>query len=77
MFANSLKLIKKSDERDMVIKQLTKLESKIIEATNENYEDEYYILANKECGLLEDEKKSQLTFTSTTLSANFTYSFIF
>lgn len=57
MFANSLKLIKKSDERDMVIKQLTKLESKIIEATNENYEDEYYILANKECGLLEDEKK--------------------
>lgn len=57
MFANSLKLIKKPDERDMIVKQLTKLESKIIAATNENYEEEYYVLANKECGLLEDEKK--------------------
>jgi len=57
MFANSLKLVKSKDERDMIVKQLTKLENKIIELTNENYEEEYYTLVNKECGLLDEEKK--------------------
>lgn len=57
MFANSLKLIKNVTEREMIIKQLTKLENKIIDATNENYEDEYYVLANKECSLIDEEKK--------------------
>ena len=57
MFANSLKLIKTAQEKDMIIKQLTKLEKKIIDLTNEAYEEEYYALANKQCGLLEEEKK--------------------
>ncbi len=57
MFANSLKLIKNVTEREMIIKQLTKLENKIIDATNESYEDEYYVLANKECSLIDEEKK--------------------
>ena len=57
MFSNSLKLVKKVDEKEMIIKQLTKLEYKILDATNEGYEEEYYALANKECGLLEEEKK--------------------
>ena len=60
MFANSLRLIKKADERDMIVKQLTKLENKIIDTTNESYEEEYYILANKECGLLDEEKSIYL-----------------
>jgi len=56
MFANSLNLVKNKEEKNMIIKQLTKLENKIINLTNEIYEEEYYILANKECGLLEEEK---------------------
>lgn len=57
MFSNSLNLVKNREEKDMIIKQLTKLEYKILEVTNENYEEEYYTLANKECGLLDEEKK--------------------
>lgn len=56
MFANSLNLVKGIEERDMIVKQLTKLENKIISLTNEIYEEEYYSLTNKECGLLEEEK---------------------
>ena len=56
MFANSLKLVKSKEERSMIVKQLTKLENKIIDLTNEIYEEEYYALANKECGLLDEEK---------------------
>ena len=55
MFANSLNLVKTREEKNMIIKQLTKLEKKIIELTNEVYEEEYYGLANKECGLIDDE----------------------
>ena len=57
MFANSLNLVKTREEKNMIIKQLTKLENKIIELTNEIYEEEYYSLANKECGLIEEEQK--------------------
>lgn len=57
MFSNSLNLVKNKEEREMIVKQLTKLEYKIIEVTNESYEEEYYTLVNKECGLLEEEKK--------------------
>ena len=57
MFANSLNLVKTREERDMIIKQLTKLENKIIQLTNDVYEEEYYSLANKECGLIEEEQK--------------------
>ena len=56
MFANSLNLVKTREEKNMIIKQLTKLENKIIELTNEIYEEEYYELANKECGLIEEEQ---------------------
>ena len=56
MFANSLNLVKTDEQKDMIIKQLTKLEEKIINLTNDIYEEEYYILANKKCGLLDDEK---------------------
>lgn len=57
MFANSLNLVETREKKNMIIKQLTKLENKIIELTNEVYEEEYYSLANKECGLLDDEQK--------------------
>ena len=56
MFASSLKLIRSAEEKNMIIKQLTKLENKILALTNELYEEEYYALADKECALLEDEK---------------------
>lgn len=56
MFANSLNLVKTREEKNMIIKQLTKLENKIIDLTNEVYEEEYYALANKECGLIEEEQ---------------------
>ena len=56
MFSNSLNLVKTREEKNMIIKQLTKLEKKIIELTNEIYEEEYYELANKGCGLIEDEQ---------------------
>lgn len=57
MFANSLNLVRNHEEREMIIKQITKLEQKILSLTNEIYEEEYYSLANKECDLLDDEKK--------------------
>ena len=56
MFANSLNLVKVKEQRDMIIKQLTKLEKKIIALTNEIYEEEYETLASKKCGLFADEK---------------------
>ena len=56
MFANSLNLVKVKEQRDMIIKQLTKLEEKIIALTNEIYEEEYETLASKKCGLFADEK---------------------
>ena len=56
MFANSLNLIKNDAERNMVVKQLTKLEEKIISLTNDAYEEEYNELVGRECGLFEDEK---------------------
>lgn len=57
MFSNSLKLIKNDEQRSLIIKQLTKLEEKIISLTNDIYEEEYYALANKECKLLDEEKE--------------------
>ena len=56
MFANSLNLVKTREEKEMIVKQLTKLENKIIDLTNEIYEEEYYALANKECGLIDEEQ---------------------
>lgn len=56
MFANSLNLVKNKEQRDMIIKQLTKLEEKILILTNEIYEEEYTTLTNKHCGLFADEK---------------------
>ena len=56
MFAKGLNLVKTREEKEAIIKQLTKLESKIITLTNEVYEEEYYSLANKDCGLIEEEK---------------------
>ena len=56
MFANSLNLVNTREEKNMIIKQLTKLENKIIDLTNEIYEEEYYALANKECGLIDEEQ---------------------
>ena len=56
MFAKGLNLVKTREEREAIIKQLTKLESKIISLTNEVYEEEYYSLANKECGLIGEEQ---------------------
>jgi len=57
MFANSLNLVKVRDERTMIVNQLTKLEKKIIDLTNEIYEEEYYALANKETCLLDEERE--------------------
>lgn len=56
MFADSLNLVKTTEERNMIIKQLTKLEQKIIDLTNEIYQEEYYSLANKECSLIDEER---------------------
>ncbi len=56
MFANSLNLVRNKEQRDMIIKQLTKLEEKIIALTEEIYEEEYMTLANKQCTLFADEK---------------------
>ncbi len=64
MFANSLNLVKNNTQKDMIIKQLTKLEEKIISITNDIYEEEYYALANKECALL-DEEKNRVTMLKT------------
>lgn len=57
MFSNSLNLVKHPEEKKMIIKQLTKLEYKIIDITNETYEEEYKTLLQKECELFDDEKK--------------------
>ena len=57
MFANSLNLVREPGQREMIIKQLTKLEEKIIDLTNEEYEEEYHALANKECEFFDDEKR--------------------
>ena len=57
MFANSLNLVKSRDERNMIITQLTKLEKKIIDLTNEIYEKEYNELFNKETYLMNDERE--------------------
>ena len=57
MFANSLNLIKDEAQRGMIIKQLTKLEEKIIALTNEIYEEEYNTLLATECSLFDDEKR--------------------
>ena len=56
MFANSLKLINNLDERNMIVKQLTKLENRIIALTGEVYNEEYNALINKECRLLDEEE---------------------
>ena len=72
MFANSLNLVKNNEEKNMIIKQLTKLEMKIIELTNEVYEEEYYELANKECALLDEEKK-RITMLIDLINQRLTY----
>ncbi len=56
MFANSLRLIRNQEERNMIVKQLSKLEKKIIALTNEAYLEEYNELSNKKCGLLDEER---------------------
>lgn len=56
MFSSSLKLIPSTDERNAIIKQLDRLEEKIIKLTNSIYENAYYSLYNKESFLLEEEK---------------------
>lgn len=72
MFANSLNLVKNNEEKNMIIKQLTKLEMKIIELTNEVYEEEYYALADKECALLDEEKK-RITMLIDLINQRLTY----
>ena len=72
MFANSLRLIKTNEERNMIIKQLAKLEDKIIALTNEIYEEEYNTLVNKECGLL-DEEKNRLTMLVDLINQRLSY----
>ena len=57
MFANSLNLIKDEAQRSMIIKQLTKLEEKIIALTNDIYEEEYNALLTTECSLFDEEKR--------------------
>jgi len=56
MFSSSLKLIPSIDEKNAIIKQLDRLEEKIIKLTNSIYENAYYSLYNKETYLLEEEK---------------------
>lgn len=56
MFSSSLKLIPSIDEKNAIIKQLDRLEEKIIKLTNGIYENAYYSLYNKETYLLEEEK---------------------
>jgi hypothetical protein len=56
----------------MIIKQLTKLENKIIELTNEIYEEGYYELANKECGLI-DEELTRLNMLIELINQRLTY----
>ena len=56
MFSSSLKLIPNIDEKNAIIKQLDRLEEKIIKLTNSIYENAYYSLYNKETYLLEEEK---------------------
>ena len=72
MFANSLSLVKTNEQRDMIIKQLTKLEEKIISITNDIYEEEYYALMNKECSLL-DEEKNRITMLIDLINQRLSY----
>ena len=72
MFSNSLKLIRTVEERNMVIKQLTKLENKILTLTNELYEEEYYALVDKECALL-DEEKNRITMLIDLINQRLSY----
>ena len=72
MFANSLNLVKNTEQRSMIVKQLTKLEQKIISLTNEVYEEEYTALATKECGLL-DEEKSRLSMLIDLINQRLSY----
>ena len=72
MFANSLNLVKTREEKSMIVKQLTKLEEKIIMLTNQAYEEEYNALANKECGLL-DEEKNRLTMLIDLINQRLSY----
>lgn len=72
MFANSLNLVKVTDERNMIINQLTKLEKKIIDLTNEIYEEEYHQLADKKTGLL-DEEKARLSSLIELINQRITY----
>ena len=72
MFANSLNLVKTREEKNMIIKQLTKLENKIISLTNEIYEEEYYTLANRECGLI-DEEQSRLNMLIDLINQRLSY----
>ena len=57
MFANSLNLVKSRNERNMIITQLTKLEKKIIDLTNEIYEKEYNETLGKETYLMSEERE--------------------
>ena len=72
MFSNSLKLIKNNNEKAMIIKQLSKLEEKIIGLTNDVYLEEYNTLVNKECGLL-DEEKNRLTMLIDLINQRLSY----
>ncbi len=56
MFSSSLKLISDINEKNAIVKQLDRLEEKIIKLTNHIYENAYYPLYNKETYLLEEEK---------------------
>ena len=44
MFANSLRLIRSNEEKAMIVKQLTKLENKILSLTNDIYKEEYHYI---------------------------------
>ena len=72
MFANSLRLIRNNEEKQMIVKQLTKLENKILSLTNDVYEEEYQTLVDKECGLL-DEEKERVTMLIELINQRLTY----
>lgn len=72
MFANSLKLVKEYDQREMIIRQLSKLEHKILDATNEIYQEEYESLVNKECSFL-DEERARITLLIDLINQRLSY----
>lgn len=55
MFSNSLNLVMDSTDRTAIIKELDRLEEKIVRLTNNMYENAYNLLYNKEAYLLDDE----------------------